>query len=486
MTMKCKKCDGDMTLSKDGKMMICPYCGTTELVDESDAVKTERIRQDAYKEIESGKRQIESERLKHEIERDRAADDKELLKAFKKGKLSKILVIFAIISFLVAFVSLSGGFSIAGVIALAQGIIYTAAWLIGMQVFKVKFRKLYVLLAIIGFVLIIPFCGFTLNSPPSNQSEKFEWSDIALCEKLPETPKLYGEIHFNSDEQLYLTLPEAAKDDYRKYVKSCEDYGYTIESNKNDTGYDAYNPDGYKLSLSYYEYNGEMSVRLEAPEKMSQFDWPENGIATLIPAPESDTGRVIYDKSGLFEIHVGKMSKYAMSEYSKLCENAGFNVNHNRSETSYTAENPDGYSLSIQYLGFDTIRISISEPKKEETTNVSVSPETTAAPEPIETTAPTKSETQNDSEMVDGMRKEFKDAMDSYEKFFDEYIAFMEKYTESGNPVTMLADYMKYLAKYADMMSKMDALDDGGLNEKEALYYSEVTLRISQKLLALD
>ena len=51
MTMKCKKCDGDMTLSKDGKMLICPYCGTTELVDESDAVKTERIRQDAYKEV---------------------------------------------------------------------------------------------------------------------------------------------------------------------------------------------------------------------------------------------------------------------------------------------------------------------------------------------------------------------------------------------------------------------------------------------------
>ncbi len=67
MTMKCKKCDGDMTLSKDGKMLICPYCGTTELVDESDAVKTERIRQDAYKEVESEKRQIESERLKHEI-----------------------------------------------------------------------------------------------------------------------------------------------------------------------------------------------------------------------------------------------------------------------------------------------------------------------------------------------------------------------------------------------------------------------------------
>ena len=41
---------------------------------------------------------------------------------------------------------------------------------------------------------------------------------------------------------------------------------------------------------------------------------------------------------------------------------------------------------------------------------------------------------ENDSsseEMVDGMRVSFKEAMDSYEKFFDEYVAFMKKYQES-------------------------------------------------------
>lgn len=33
---------------------------------------------------------------------------------------------------------------------------------------------------------------------------------------------------------------------------------------------------------------------------------------------------------------------------------------------------------------------------------------------------------QNDAELVDGMRKEFKEAMDSYEAVVDEYIAFMK------------------------------------------------------------
>ena len=62
-----------------------------------------------------------------------------------------------------------------------------------------------------------------------------------------------------------------------------------------------------------------------------------------------------------------------------------------------------------------------SEEKIEEVPAISEQPEEV---EPAE----------NDSsseEMVDGMRVSFKEAMDSYEKFFDEYVAFMKKYQES-------------------------------------------------------
>ena len=32
--------------------------------------------------------------------------------------------------------------------------------------------------------------------------------------------------------------------------------------------------------------------------------------------------------------------------------------------------------------------------------------------------------------------------MDSYEKFMNEYVAFMKKYQNSGNAASMLADYV--------------------------------------------
>ena len=44
------------------------------------------------------------------------------------------------------------------------------------------------------------------------------------------------------------------------------------------------------------------------------------------------------------------------------------------------------------------------------------------------------------------MGKEFKAAMDSYEAFIDEYVAFMKKYEKSdGTDPQMIADYGKYI-----------------------------------------
>ena len=82
------------------------------------------------------------------------------------------------------------------------------------------------------------------------------------------------------------------------------------------------------------------------------------------------------------------------------------------------------------------------------------------------------------------MRPEFKEAMDSYEAFFDEYVAFMEKYAASdGNDLSLLSDYASYMSKYADMMADLEAWDSADMNTAETAYYIEVQSRISQKLL---
>lgn len=83
------------------------------------------------------------------------------------------------------------------------------------------------------------------------------------------------------------------------------------------------------------------------------------------------------------------------------------------------------------------------------------------------------------------IRPEFKEFMDSYEAFYDEYIDFMERYknADSSNMLAMMTDYMNYLEKYSEFTEKLDAIDENELTDAEALYYAEVTLRVSQKML---
>lgn len=93
-----------------------------------------------------------------------------------------------------------------------------------------------------------------------------------------------------------------------------------------------------------------------------------------------------------------------------------------------------------------------------------------------------KTEESND-EYIEGMHIEFKEAMDSYEAFFDEYCEFMKKYKENPTDLSLLADYAEYMAKYIDVMAKLEKMGEEELNDAELLYYIEVNNRISQKLL---
>ena len=100
--------------------------------------------------------------------------------------------------------------------------------------------------------------------------------------------------------------------------------------------------------------------------------------------------------------------------------------------------------------------------------------------ESTESTTPTEP-TQNTS-TADGIRPEFKEAMDSYEAFYTEYCEFMMEY--SGNPTDL-----KLLAQYADMLAKaeevdkaFEAWDEDDLNNEELKYYLDVNTRVMKML----
>lgn len=99
-----------------------------------------------------------------------------------------------------------------------------------------------------------------------------------------------------------------------------------------------------------------------------------------------------------------------------------------------------------------------------------------------ETTADDESEADS-AELVDGMRPEFKEAMDSYEAFYDEYCDLLKKYKENPTDTSLLSEYADMMQTLVDMDEKFKAWEDNDLNSEELKYYIEVSSRISKKLL---
>ena len=90
-----------------------------------------------------------------------------------------------------------------------------------------------------------------------------------------------------------------------------------------------------------------------------------------------------------------------------------------------------------------------------------------------------------DQASVDGVTPEFKEAMDSYGAFFDEYVAIMKEYRESGNPASMMAEYGTYMQQYTETMSAISEIDKDTLSEADALYLAEVSGCIATKTAGL-
>lgn len=84
-----------------------------------------------------------------------------------------------------------------------------------------------------------------------------------------------------------------------------------------------------------------------------------------------------------------------------------------------------------------------------------------------------------------GIRPEFKEALDSYEAFFDEYCDIMKKYMENPLDMGILTEYYEYIEKAGEMDEKLDALDDDEWSDEETKYYLEVTTRVTTKMLEI-
>lgn len=314
-------------------------------------------------------------------------------------------------------------------------------------------KKICLIISVILIVGCMQACG-------ADQSvEPIQWNSLELSELLPEPENLNGVVSVDLPNALSVTLHNATKEQYKKYRDQCIEAGYTIESEDSGTAYIAFNADGYQLRLVLsFE---DLYIHLDGPEELSEFQWPTTGLGAMLPATESKLGDISWNNSKTFIVHVGETSLNQYTAYVKACEDIGFTIDFSKDEKYYKAKNADGYELTVWYLGFNIIEISLKAPE--------------------ENAAPDNNTGNNNTSGEIG--KEFKEAMDSYEQFMDKYVAFMKKYLANPSDMSLLNDYANYISQYGEFVANFEKWEGKDLNAAETAYYLEVQARVSKKLL---
>lgn len=461
----CSNCGGQLEIDSSKEYTECPYCGTkysvSDLLGDTEAVRVEKIKSQAYKEVEKGKQQIESERLRQEA----LKNEEEGVRKFKKGALSKLLVVFIIIDSLFTVLAFANGSIASGLVGLLGIALYILSFLFGLRIIKTKAKNLHIISTIVALILAFPFLALMGNKSVSKDYKDFDWNDIKLHELLPEPKSHSGDITWNKDDSLNMDI-NASESDFDEYVKACKEMGYTVETNETDGMYSAYNGDGYDLSLIFFD--DYYSLDLEAPEKMGDIEWPDSALAKMLPVPKSKTGKINNDSSDCLSVSVDKTSESDFKEYVKACKEKGFDVDYSNGDDYYRAKNSKDYSLDVSLSAFNVMKIYLSAPEEETTEE--------------ETSKAESSKKEQSSKSSDGVTPEFKKAMDSYEEFFDEYIDFMKRYSESDNPLGMMDEYSEYLSKYSETMQALNDMESKEVTEADSLYFIEVQTRILDKL----
>ncbi len=211
-------------------------------------------------------------------------------------------------------------------------------------------------------VIAVAVIVVALSASGKDRGEKIDWSKIEMHDMLPVPESKVGEIYSNSEDRISVSFYKTSENEYKNYVSQCKDLGFTVDSDSSSNDYRAYNSDGYKLNIQWYDK--KMSIELEAPMKFTEIQWPSGSLGKMLPKPKSNQGKFSSEYDDSFFLYVANTSPQDYAEYVKKCSDAGFNVDYSKSDNYYNAKNKQGYTVSLKYEGYNIMSISVDSPKK--------------------------------------------------------------------------------------------------------------------------
>lgn len=210
-------------------------------------------------------------------------------------------------------------------------------------------------------VLALSLCIFTACDP---DAEEIDWENIKLGHILPEPQSNLMKIVSNDDDNLLVYVHKISENNYLEYQRWCEkDKGFNIEAELSGSLFNAYNQEGYYLSLYYNSSQEELHITLNTPIPMETYELPEYAVAAGLPVPSSSTGHYNWQNDGSFFLYVGETTKDSFFLYKDACVAAGFTGDPYEYNTVYSATNAEGYKVSLDYKGFNIFTIEFHSPE---------------------------------------------------------------------------------------------------------------------------
>ena len=355
--MKCKSCGGLLDVKEDALVLECPFCNSKEMIVESDSVTIERIKSRTHKDIEFAK-------LQYEVENKKRKDERAEIKAFKKGIASKFLILFTLICVFFFCMDMFYKDFVTAIIAFIQVCLFILAWLMGMHFIKEPKHLFRLVPTLIGIILFIPLILVprSASSDYTITYEEYKWPDSEICSVVPAPPSKFGNERVYDNQYFSIDIGEISEEQFKAYVKACIEKGFTVDSKESGEEFYGFNELGYKLKLYYTDFRTQLTISITAPLDFKEYVWPNTALGNMLPVPESNMASISYESSNGFTIYVGNTSIDEYTAYVSSCFDKGFNIDYYRQETFFSADNEDGYPLSVVYEGNNTMLISIYTP----------------------------------------------------------------------------------------------------------------------------
>lgn len=295
--------------------------------------------------------------------------------------------------------------------------------------------------------------GGTYEDYQQNKDFVDEWITLVLSE----SDALFTRTKENSI--VYFKL--IAADEDRKYSEFCEEaldeYYDTVYDDAMDKYYDALYDDAMDdLYEEYYD-----GIIEDAYDDIEYKEWSD--ASSECYKQWSEACSTIYTKWS-------DASSYIYGLWSAIdsafCWNDNFDVDAIVSEYEKEKAEEDAES---------------AEEAAKQYSDLDVKSEDSGNNEESESSEPAQSK---DTETAaDGIRPEFKEAMDSYESFYTEYCEFMKEYRENSTDLSLMAKYTDMLTKAEEMDKAFEEWNEDEMNDEELEYYFDVNNRVMNMLL---